>query len=136
MLAIPLVKRLEEQLKNIEVLVLSLIASSTIEKEQPDPFEESLIVALVNSYYWSEDNDDQKRLQIKTLRTYSAWFEHFTLLFHGSPQETQRRISETDSLLRQWIEKKDGWNVPRSIDEALKRIHEDFEAYYQLFLIM
>jgi rRNA-processing protein FCF1 len=75
-------------------------------------------------------------LQLKILRTYSAWFEHFNLLFHGSPQETQEKIIATNTLIREWIEKNNGWNVPRSIPEAIKRIQEDFAIYYQLLKVL
>lgn len=135
MQTVSLVKHLEEQLKNIEELVVKFITASSIEREVPDPFDDSPFIAVVNNYYWGEDNDDQKRVQLKMLRTYAAWFEHFNLLFHGSPQETQTKITETNTSVREWIEKKNGWNVPRSIADAIKLIHEDFAVYYQLLKV-
>ena len=136
---VPLIVRLEEQLQTIEQQVLEFLDASTIERfpnRRYPPFYEPQVFALVNDYYWGEDNGNQKYLQLKLLRSYSSWFEQFQMLFHESPEEIQRQIGETDNNIRGWLEKKDDWNVPPpTINEAKQIFRKELQVFYVLLQI-
>src|SRR2546421_534288 len=104
---VPFVMRLEQQLQSLENQVIELLNASTIERSAArrySPFYEPQVIALVNDYSWGEDNGSQKRLQLKLLRSYSSWFEHFQMLFHDSSEEIQGQIRDTHKNIREWIE--------------------------------
>jgi rRNA-processing protein FCF1 len=135
---VPFIVRLEQQLKSLENKVIELLNASTIEKypdHSYDPFYEPEIIAIANNNYWGDDDGSQKHLQLKLLRSYSSWFERFQMLFHNSPEEIQRQIGETHKNVKEWIEKKDGWNVPRTIDEAKQSFREELQEFYTLLQI-
>ncbi len=131
---ISLIVRLDQQLHEIESQVLDFLDASTIEKRIEDPFSEVLLIA--NDHYWGKDDDNQMRLQLKLLKSYTEWFEHFHLLFHHSSSDMQKQISKTNSSIRKWIEKENGWSVPFAIEEAKARFKEDIQTYYELIRIL
>lgn len=124
--------RLEQQLQSIEQQGIDLLDASTIKKRYHDPFSE--VILVINDYFW-EGNEKQKHVQIKLLRKYSSWFEHFQMLFYDSPAATQKQIRDTDARIRKWIEKENGWHVPPSIDEAKRKFQEELQVYYTLLQI-
>lgn len=127
---IPLVARLEQRLQSIENQMNDLMDASTIEKHPHDPFSE--VVFIANDYYWGESDEKQRHLQIKLLRTYSSWFEQFRMLFYDSPELLQKEILLTHADVTALIEKKNGWSVPYTIDEAKRVFHDKIQHYYQL----
>src|SRR2546430_16750067 len=116
---VPLVERLEQQLQSIENQVIEMLDASTIKRppkvNYPTYYEPSL-VALTRSYSWGEDNDNQKRLQLKLLRSYLSWFEQFQMLFYNSPEALQAEMIIAHADVRNLIEKNNRWNVPSTID--------------------
>jgi hypothetical protein len=54
MQATSLVKRLEEQLKDIERRVVNFITASSIERDIRDPFDDSPFILVANDYYWGK----------------------------------------------------------------------------------
>lgn len=130
---IPLVVRLEQKLQSIENQMNDFMDASVIEKRPYDPFSE--VVFIANDYYWGKTDEKQKHIQLKLLREYSAWFEHFQMLFYGSPQDTQRQITKTHTAVKKWIEKENGWNVPSSIEEAKKIFRQQIQPYYPLLQV-
>lgn len=127
---IPFIVRLEQKLQSIENQVVELLDASTIEKRYQDP--SSMLVLIANDNNWGVTDDKQKHKQIKLVRMYLSWFEHFSLLFYESPQSLQKQITKTHTAVKKWIEKENGWNVPSTIAEAKSTFQEQIQTYYQL----
>ena len=81
---VPFIARLEQQLQVLENQVIDLLDASTIEKRHQDPH--SMVVAITSNYYWGKTDEKQQRVQLKLLREYLSWFEHFQMLFYNSPE--------------------------------------------------
>jgi rRNA maturation endonuclease Nob1 len=131
----PYITRLEQQLQAIESQVVQFLNDSTIEKRYKDPFEEEEIIFIANDYYWGEDDESQKRQQLKLLQLYSSWLEHLQLIFQNASKETRKQISDTHQNMMKWIEKENGWNVPSTIGEAKSNFKKVIQTYYQLLQI-
>src|SRR6266702_2730584 len=127
------VEHLEQLLQSIENQVIEMLDASTIEKRYQDPFSE--VVFIANDYYWGKTNEKQKHVQLKLLRSYLSWFEHFQLLFHDSPKDIQKQITDTHTAVKKWIEKTNGWNVPPTIEEAKRIFREQLQTYYSLLQV-
>lgn len=131
---IPLVAHLEQRLQTIENQMDDFMDTSTIKKYPYDPFDDIVIIGS-SDYYWGESDEKQQHFQLKLLRAYSAWFEQFRMLFYGSSELLQKEILLTHADIVALIEKKDGWSVPHSIDEAKQIIHDKIQHFYQLLHI-
>lgn len=127
---VPYIVRLEEQLHSIESQLLALLDASTIKIFYQDP--DSQVVFITNKYIWDTSDENQKRLQLKLLRTYLSWFEHLSLLFHDCTKDIQGQLTNTHAAVKKWIEKENGWHVPSSTTEAKSSVQEQIQTYYQL----
>jgi len=96
--------------------MMDLLDVSTIEQRIQDP--DSPIVVIGPDRAWGGTDAKQTKLQMELKKAYLKWFEHFRVLFRQHPKEIQDKIQETDSFVRNWIEKEGGWDTPETIDDA------------------
>lgn len=130
----PLTERLRQQLQLIENQMIELLDASTIDEFRNDP--DSMVVWVRPSYFWGNTNEDQKRLQLQLLKSYSIWLEHFEHLFLCASQEIKKQVKNTDNFVINWIEKKSDWSIPATIQEAKLAFKEKIQVFYQLLQLL
>lgn len=114
----------------IELEMMELIEASTIEDWRNDPYNG--LVVIGPRYYWGKVDDKQRKIQINIKSDYSAWFEFFNMLFRNAPQDIKDKITETNELVRNWIEKESDWSIPATIEEAKLKFRESIGAFHEL----
>lgn len=128
------INHLQDELHLIEIQMQELLDASTIKEHVDNP--RSTLIGFTPPYYWGNTDEKQKRLQIKLLKIYSTWFEHFCLLFRDATKEIEHEIKNTNEFIESWIEKKGSWDVPSTIQEAKSMFQEKIEKYYELMALL
>jgi hypothetical protein len=80
------------RLFRLEENMTELLEASTIKEFRNDP--NSMVFVVASPYHWGDTDERQKLLQIQLVKEYSAWIEHFRLLFGEAFQEIYRQIDE------------------------------------------
>lgn len=119
---------MQDELQLIEKRMIELLDASTIKYIGPG--------SIIGTYWWGDTDGRQKLLQIQLLKTYSAWFEHFRLLFSEAPNEIEQKIEGTHNFIKRWIEKTNLWDVPPTIQEAKLKFQEEIQTYYELIRLL
>lgn len=128
------VQRLQEQMKEIEEKTMELLDASSISHFHNDPYSSIVVIGPTN--YWGDTDERQKRLQIEVLKLYRPWIEHIRLLFSGASDEVSKQISETDTFVMHWVQKKSSWDVPASIGEAKSVFSRKIQSFVDLLKML
>jgi hypothetical protein len=107
-----------------------LIDASEINEFVNDP--SSGFVFISPHFYWNTPDDNQKLMQIEIKEKYNSWIEHVRLLFNNSPSSIIQDIDKADRFIKEWIEKKSSWSLPRTLEEAKKVFLEKVQTFYKL----
>lgn len=126
--------RLKQDFQTLETTVMELLDISTIKEFRNDP--DSGVFFITPTYYWGETDEHQKLLQMQLVKDYSAWIEHFRLLFGSASQEINHEIDEIHEFIISWIEKESSWAVPSSIGEAKTLFREKVVVIYELLNLL
>jgi len=122
---------LGQKLQTIENKMMDLLDSSTI-KERDNFYDFDMVRCPRPSHYWGETDERQKVLQMGLQKDYFNWLEHINLLFENGSKEIKEKIQEIDKFIKDWINKKQDWDVPSTIQEAKKIFKEKIQVFYQL----
>ena len=128
------VARLKQDFQRIEIKMMELLDISTIKEFRNDP--DSGVFSITPTHYWGETDEHQKLLQMQLVKDYSAWIEHFRLLFGRASQEINKQIDEVHKFVTRCIEKESSWDVPSNIQDAKALFKEKVKVFYELLNLL
>jgi PIN domain len=121
---------LRKRLEALEATMMELLDCSTIEIFRDDP--DSPVVFIRPEHLWGKPDAKQVRLQMELKGQYREWFEQLQLLLSDATEELSRDISETDSFVRQWIEKEMSWDLSRDMEGNKAHFRKRIAVFYDV----
>jgi hypothetical protein len=130
----PYSARLRNELERLARLGEELLDASTIEY-RGDFNRGRDFVIVAPDWAWGKPTDELRRIQMRVVPQYEAWWERFDLLFKDAPEELKQEIEQVHAAIREWISRTDngwtGWDVPRTIGDAKATLSERFHKLRQ-----
>lgn len=121
------IEHLISKLDNIKNTMFELLDNSRINHSRN---ESANFIFIAPDYHWDKPTEKEQQLQIKLKQLYKQWVESFNLLVENSPDTSKRKIIEVNRFVRDWIEKKSNWKIPRTIQEAKIVFEKGIEPFY------
>jgi PIN domain len=126
---VPFSSRLRDELDTLAAVADQLLDLSGIEyRGHRNQGRDYVIIAP--DWAWAAPTDDLRRLQMKVVPRFEAWFERFRLLFRDAPEELRQQGDDLHGQIREWLARDgtawSGWDVPKTIPEAKHGLAERF----------
>lgn len=124
------VEQLKTQLDSIKQTMFELLDNSRIMFRDIVHYPHVFIIEPTR--FWDSPTEIEQKLQIKLIKSYRLWIETFKLFTENSPETSKLEIEQIDIVVKNWIEKKNDWEIPNTISEAKSKFEAEIKLYYEI----
>jgi len=94
------------------------------------------IIIIAPEYYWDNPNAAQTAVLHSIKRDYEEWIELLQSIFRSAPNDVERRIKETDTQFRKWLEFRENWSLEPNADENVVKFRSEVAKFEQFLDIL
>ena len=122
------IENLSEAINQIEINLVEFMNGLSLKQYRDNPYS-NVIVFVPTNYYSSETTLEQKQIQVKLKKDFSAWVSHIKLLFRNAPNQIETEIERQISKIEERIEIKNEWGISERHEENIKNIRDAFQVF-------
>lgn len=121
------------ELQAIETEFVAIVEDSEIYHDDPNARSSGIVFIGASTDHWRPSSDELSGRRMRLLSRLRGWVPRFRLLFPHPTPDVEKALSTRTAHLEAWLLRKGGdRSIPRTVEQAVARVHQDVDALRQL----